>query len=408
MAGTKCSHVGELDEYELEIATFVDQFPALGSVFDSEELDFLSAFYSNHSYLPVFHILSKYFSLQKDRTLYLYSNALGISGEKTSIDVLAKITKLSKERIRQILRQKTFEKDKVFLVVKQFATPENYKILKHSIIRNIEYDADYIADKEWIKLSPVQFCGILRLLGYIEVDNPVSGNFMVIPEKFGPNFSKDWEKLVNFSQLKRYYPKKKELTGLFDIGNTVVPDTIEYADLQKLFAARLNVKLNDNQALFPINNYDILKFAKRLSEEKERPIAVKELIRRIDELFPIELRLPESSIFEILKNNSGISFFKIGSNSFYKSRMLRKYNVGAVSFFNSRTKKNNEPISLSSVFDVLFIEPDVLMETMNLYVPQYFQFYANESGDVFVGASNKIYHPKYTVVLAHSIKFYTK
>jgi len=139
---------------------------------NNDEVEFVKAFKQYYDYFPMFFVINAFFKSSTNVKAQIYASFYDISDKgSSSIDDLAAKYSLSRERVRQIVYNKEFKRDKKFSLILDSKYWNNYSLHCHTFISSDDSQYIDICKKEIPNLTFFNYCGLLGIFTNLSILN---------------------------------------------------------------------------------------------------------------------------------------------------------------------------------------------------------------------------------------------
>lgn len=331
----------ELNEIQLKI-----KYPFLLL----KQRHFVTSFEEEHGYIPCFMLLYNYLRFSEDRSDKLYSLYYGIFDNcPKTLDDLAELYSLSKERVRQIIRGQHIIASSLF-----FCNGESLKSYSSLFQRNIVTDCSEefkkIVITENLNISFNIFAALTCVFSDYHIDN-VKGKTILVSNSLN-NYVKIKDVLnILESILIGHYSKDTAINVNSIIGN--VPQKYE-AELKKFVIFVLQneygIPVNGNGYFTITQNYvDVELELVSILEDNGRPMYLQDLFERFNLIYPKHRAAEPEKLRPYILKSSRLK--PIGRQSLYGLDTWNDVFFGTISeFIVEVLNESKSPLKLEYIF----------------------------------------------------------
>ena len=154
------------------------KFPFL----NARDMKFVRSFENGHQHFPMFYILFRYFENTSNRSAEIFASYCGLAGNIVfSMESLAERFNLTRERVRQIIKQGVNDADFEQLLDQKLW--QSYNLDFDSFLSNKNSNYRILLNEEQVRFSFFSYCNLLSLFKRIKVLNvSVTGKVLSSPE----------------------------------------------------------------------------------------------------------------------------------------------------------------------------------------------------------------------------------
>ena len=352
------------------------------------EILFVKDFKQYYDYYPMFFIVNAFFRSTQSVKAQIYASFYGISDTRSySLDDLAARYRFTRERVRQIVYNKEFKRDKKFALILESKYWGKYNLQFQGFITTDNPQYIDICEKEMPSLSFFNYCNLLGVITNISILNlSYTGKILSTPDveeyliegirfhSFGydPNFNlyrmplalKEVGRLIKLQRdetveipIKSYFIENTDFWGKKRVGLSKELQAELIAFFEELINRIYPEYVKNHFLILPANKKNYSEILYGILKENGDKMHLREIFRRFKELYPDDKYDEPNKIKQFMMRDERIE--NIGRSSIWKLSEWEGYTGSLPELAVELVSKKSKPVSIADLAkEMLSHRPD--------------------------------------------------
>lgn len=355
---------------------------------DDAEIKFVKDFKQYYNYFPMFFIVNAFFRSAKSVKAQIYASFYGITNTgSSSLDDLAAKYHFTRERVRQIVYNKEFKRDKIISLILDSKYWEKYNLQFQGFITTDDPQYLDICEKEMPSLTFFNYCNLLGVITNISILNlSYTGKILTTSDVeqyliegikfhsygYDPNFNL-YRMPLALKEAGRLIKLQRDVTIKIPIRSSFIENTDFWskkgsgiskglqAGLIAFFEEIINRiypgYVKDHFLILPANKKNYSEILYGILKENGNKMHLSDIFRRFKELYPDDKYDEPNKIKQFMMRDERIE--NIGRSSIWKLSEWEGYTGSLPELAVELVSKKSKPVAIADLAkEMLSHRPD--------------------------------------------------